>query len=201
MRAIQKSFSFHKECLQKFGSQLGARVWDEINRVFDVMPIAALIDGKIFCVHGGITPPWLGNGLISSIDKVQVNLPDPENDDNLGLVWEYLWNDPLPQNEKSIPKESLTQLKMPELNGFISNYVRGTGHMFSSTALEDFLRRNRLSHVIRAHEVKQAGFHVQHNEKLLTVFSSSQYCNGSNEAACVLADNMKIRLIRLDTTK
>ena len=37
---------------------------------------------------------------------------------------------------------------------------RGTGHMFSETALDEFLRRNGLSHVIRAHEVKAAGFQV-----------------------------------------
>ena len=93
-RQIQENFTFKTECLNKFGEDLGLKVWEEVNQVFDVMPIAAVIDRKIFCVHGGIPPPSLGEGLINSIDKVNKNLPEPEEVEP--LVWEYLWNDPLP---------------------------------------------------------------------------------------------------------
>jgi len=212
-RELQKNFTFYTECLEKFGSpELGEMVWEEINKAFDAMPIAAVVDRKVFCVHGGIPPPWLmtsskrsssktqSDGLISSLDRVSNDLPDPES--MAPLVWEFLWNDPLPPEASSLPPAAQTRrsLKKDASGGFVSNFRRGTGHMFSPDALDDFLSRNGLSHVIRAHEVKEAGFQVQHNRKLLTVFSSSRYCNGSNEAACVLMDDKKLRMIRLDTS-
>ncbi|ELU04421.1 hypothetical protein CAPTEDRAFT_110040, partial [Capitella teleta] len=193
LRSVQKMFSFHTECMDKFGEDLGVEVWDAVNDCFDYMPIAATVDDKIFCVHGGIPSPAHGSGYLSAIAEIPVPLRDPEEESP--LAWEILWSDPL-------SSDAITEEIQPELelnDGFIFNSRRGTAHFFSCDALQEFLMRNKLTHVIRAHEVQQVGFQVQQKGKLLTVFSSSHYCGGSNEAACVLADNLKLRMIRLDT--
>lgn len=47
IRAVQESFTFKKECVDKFGSELGLELWDAANAAFDAMPIAAVIDKKV----------------------------------------------------------------------------------------------------------------------------------------------------------
>ncbi|UJR35455.1 hypothetical protein I4U23_028211 [Adineta vaga] len=189
LRNVQDMFQFHSECRRKFGSDLGEQIWEEINRCFDAMPICALVDNRILCVHGGIPSLDMKNDFFKLVSQIPCPLRDPENESP--LAWELLWNDPLSNEIQDLE---------PNNNGFISNIRRGTGYFFSSKALNDFLQQNSLSYVVRAHEVQQQGFKVQLNGRLLTVFSSSHYCGGENEAATVLCDSNKLRLIRLDTS-
>ena len=104
-----------------------------------------------------------------------------------------MWNDPL-SSEYDVDLAELAKNQ-----GFIHNTRRGTGNFFSNDALFAFLKQNNLSHVIRAHEVQQVGFKIQLGGRLLTVFSSSFYCGCNNDAATVLVDSNKLRLIRIDT--
>lgn len=83
--------------------------------------------------------------------------------------------------------------------GFMQNTRRSTGYVFSEDALSAFLVQNNFSHVIRAHELQASGISVQFDGKLLTVFSTSHYCGGNNDAAVVMVESSKIRVIRMNS--
>jgi protein phosphatase len=42
------------ECERKLGATIGEAIWELVNMCFDWMPVAAVIEEKIFCVHGGV---------------------------------------------------------------------------------------------------------------------------------------------------
>ncbi|XP_045541651.1 uncharacterized protein LOC106719231 [Papilio machaon] len=189
-RDIQTMFTFYTECTTKFGDVEGVKIWNAINNVFDVLPLAAVVDEKVFCCHGGIPPPWVCP-RVSAILRVPVPLPRPAAQSH--MAWELLWNDPVKANK--ITASMAMELSANE--GFAVNARRGTGHVFDQRALDRFLAANDLTHVVRAHELHQNGFMCNLRGKLISVFSSSRYCGGDNDSGVVLLQAGKLRLIRL----
>lgn len=43
-RSLQKDFTFHSECIDKFGSENGEKIFEAFNKVFEYMPLCAIID-------------------------------------------------------------------------------------------------------------------------------------------------------------
>ena len=50
-RFMNISYGFQKECLTFYNQ----KIWEMFCDVFNCLPIAAIIDDKIFCIHGGIS--------------------------------------------------------------------------------------------------------------------------------------------------
>ena len=76
-------YGFYDECKRRYS----IRIWKEFQDVFNCMPIAALIDDKILCMHGGLSPE-----LVTVAQLQQITRPTevPEN----GLLCDLLWSDP-----------------------------------------------------------------------------------------------------------
>ena len=60
-RQITQVYGFYDECMRKYGS---VNVWRYCCEVFDYLALAAMVDGRVFCVHGGLSPN------IQTIDQV-----------------------------------------------------------------------------------------------------------------------------------
>lgn len=83
-RSISAVYGFYQECLTYYGS---AEIWELCNNVFDLLPISALIENSIFCVHGGLSPK------IDSLD--QIRLLDRKHEiPQCGPITDLLWSDP-----------------------------------------------------------------------------------------------------------
>jgi serine/threonine-protein phosphatase PP1 catalytic subunit len=65
------------------------KLWKVFSDVFNVMPICAIIEDKIICMHGGISP------LLTQMEDI-INLKRPVEVPDKGLLCDILWSDPDP---------------------------------------------------------------------------------------------------------
>lgn len=83
-RQITQVYGFYEECLQKYGS---ASVWKACCQVFDFMTLGAIIDGRVLCVHGGLSPE------IRTLDQVRV-VARAQEIPHEGAFCDLVWSDP-----------------------------------------------------------------------------------------------------------
>lgn len=131
---------------------------------FNYMPIAARIDRKILCVHGGIGP------TLKSISQIG-NLRRPIQEFDGELVDCLVWSD---------PSDEVTE------GGFTPS-TRGTGYFFNETAVDEFISNNpEIQMIVRGHECVNDGVEYRFNNKICTVFSASNYCGLVGNSAAIL---------------
>lgn len=129
---------------------------------FEMIPLAALVQNKILCIHGGIGP---NVEQISDIEKVSRPLCGFNEEISSSILW-------------SDPNETIQ---------FFSPSPRGSGYIFGQKAFMKFLTQNNIDLVVRGHECAEAGITMHFAKRLLTVFSASNYCGISPNKFAVLA--------------
>lgn len=173
--------------------QTGVDVWEECNQVFDRLPLAAVIDHDIFCVHGGIPRRTTQDGnriqaMLSVPSIAAINPPyDHEDQASVQIVADCIWSDPAPDwQEDELPAD-----------GFGESQRGGGAICFGNQAISDFLEEQNLSYIVRAHEAHAEGVAISKGARVFTVFSTSKdHGQGRSAlAGCILVDFDKIQVI------
>lgn len=124
--SINRIYGFYDECKRRFN----VRIWKVFTDCFNCLPVAALIDEKILCMHGGLSPE------LKNLDQIR-NIARPVDVPDQGLLCDLLWADP----DK-------------EVEGWAEN-DRGVSYTFGADKVAEFLRKHDLDLICRAHQVMQ----------------------------------------------
>ncbi|KAI5706928.1 serine/threonine-protein phosphatase alpha-2 isoform-like [Diaphorina citri] len=155
---INKVYGFYDECKRRYNVKL----WKTFTECFNCMPVAAIVDEKIFCCHGGLSP------YLSSIDQIR-RISRPTRVPEQGLLCDLLWSDP----EKGI-------------SGWGEN-DRGVSYTFGEDIVVKFLQKNNMDLICRAHQVVEEGYEFFAKKRLVTLFSAPNYCGEFDNAGAMMS--------------
>lgn len=159
-RTTNSQYGFYGECQSRYGD---TQVWQDFNVVFDYLPMAAVVDGKIFCVHGGLSPQIETVEELEQMNRFQDMPPE-------GAFIDLMWSDPGEDENFS---------------GFEAS-SRNAGYVFGRDMVERFLGANGLTRIVRAHQLCQKGYTRMFDDKFITVWSAPNYTYRFKNKACAL---------------
>jgi serine/threonine-protein phosphatase PP1 catalytic subunit len=156
--SINRIYGFYDECKRRYNIKL----WKIFTNCFNAMPVAALIDDRIFCMHGGLSPD------LHSLDQIK-RVVRPTDVPDTGLVCDLLWADP----DKDV-------------SGYGEN-DRGVSFTFGPDVVTNFLKKHDCDLIVRAHQVVEDGYEFFAKRQLVTLFSAPNYCGEFDNAGAMMS--------------
>uniref|UniRef100_A0A0K0EI13 Serine/threonine-protein phosphatase n=1 Tax=Strongyloides stercoralis TaxID=6248 RepID=A0A0K0EI13_STRER len=168
--SVNRIYGFYNEC----GLKYNIGMWWDFQSLFNRLPMAALINKRIFCMHGGLSPE------LTNFDTVRSTIRPVEPPES-GYLTDLIWSDPTNKGD-----------------GWYYS-TRGISCAFGKGVVEAASKIMGFDLVVRAHQVVQEGYEVMIGRSLITVFSAPNYCGQFCNAAAVvcISEKMQVSLQQL----
>ncbi|KAK9103759.1 hypothetical protein Sjap_021013 [Stephania japonica] len=151
-------YGFYDECKKKFNVSL----WKVFNDCFNCMPIVAMIDGKVLCVHGGLSPD------LKHLDQIR-NICRPTDVPDQGLLCDLLWADP-----------------DPYVKGWRENDA-GVSYKFGAAEVKKFLSKHDINLICRGNQITENGYAFFADGQMATVFSAPNFQGKYSNAGAMMS--------------
>ncbi|KAJ9572228.1 Serine-threonine protein phosphatase N-terminal domain [Nakaseomyces glabratus] len=155
---VTRVYGFYDECKRR----CNIKTWKTFIDTFNTLPLAAIVTGKIFCVHGGLSP------VLNSMDEIR-HVSRPTDVPDFGLINDLLWSDPTDSPNEWEDNE------------------RGVSYCYNKVAINKFLNKFGFDLVCRAHMVVEDGYEFFNDRSLVTVFSAPNYCGEFDNWGAVMS--------------
>ena len=181
-RSQNSWMGFEEEVFGKYFSEKeetrARTLYNMFQSCFDNLPLASVVGEKVFVCHGGL---FHADGItIKQLEAVRRKREPPLGGTSLEdkIFEDILWSDPRPS--AVYPQRVFGRAKS----------ARGAGVEFGPDVTKQFCTDNNIALVVRSHECVQEGFEIQHDGRLITVFSASRYCGTqTNKGAFITFDS------------
>jgi len=174
---VNKALGLAEECISKFNDNLNDSnsIYYRLNVLFEYLPLAALVEDNILCVHGGIGSSLTSLAEIDSLERpIEIShIPTTLYEK---IVIDLILSDPVVQ-----------EYELKNQINFERDYLNaGYVTKFGIERLTKFLTENNLKFIIRSHENVIDGFEKFANDKIVTIFSNMNYMGKNLNAAGVI---------------
>ncbi|KAJ7189658.1 Metallo-dependent phosphatase-like protein [Mycena pura] len=156
--SINRIYGFYDECKRRYN----IKIWKAFIDCFNCLPIAAIIDDKIFAMHGGLSPD------LQSMDQIR-RIIRPTDIPDTGILSDLLWADP-----------------DSDVRGWGVN-DRGVSFTFGPDVVARFLQKHDLDLIARGHQVVEDGYEFFAKRHLVTIFSAPNYGGEFDNAAALMS--------------
>ena len=183
-KAINEFYGLGKECTEKLKEDIKNEesVFNKINQVFDLLPFGVLVDNTILCIHGGIGASIKSLDDISNIPRPTKIYQNPESYAQMNIL-DLLYSEY--DNEEDDESYSVNTLRDKNQKGFIVNYGK--------KRLDEFMQGNNINLIIAAHKFVKEGFCTYCDDKLLNLFSCTNYMDKNNNVGAMIIIGKKAK--------
>ena len=163
-RFINEDYGLGKECIERLSDDIRDpfSIFSNINKAFDLLPFGVLVDNNILLVHGGIGSSINSLDDIDGIKRPIEIVHNITNNDQLKVL-DLLWSeycDDVENIDSNVERDKFKK-------GFIVKYGKNR--------LNKFLDENKINLLITSHQFVKGGFTTFNNDKILILFSATNY--------------------------
>ena len=176
---VNRVYGFAEECERRLGENINEpnSIYQKLNKLFDYLPLAALVADRLLCVHSGI-----GASALKSVDDIDniyrpAEIVKEPSASTHQMLLDLLWSDPsLGESENTAIAD-----EKREVFGTSPALTR-----YTSERLSKFMNENNLHLIIRSHDIAQEGYKASANGTLISLTSVTDYLTTYQNAAAII---------------